>query len=66
MKKIISLISTLAFSMALLGCATTGEQDADRPGVEMSSIETLSATVEAVDHEKRLVTLRGQEVTRWS
>jgi hypothetical protein len=61
MKKIISLISTLAFSMALLGCATTGEQDADRPGVEMSSIETLSATVEAVDHEKRLVTLRGQE-----
>lgn len=61
MHKILSLITTLAVSLTLLACATTGKQDADRPGIEMSSLETLSATVEAIDHEKRLVTLRGPE-----
>jgi hypothetical protein len=61
MHKLLSLITTLAVSLTLLACATTGKQDADRPGIEMSSLETLSATVEAIDHEKRLVTLRGPE-----
>jgi len=61
MNKIVSLITTLAISLALLGCATTGKQDADRPGIEMSSTARLSATVEAIDHDKRLVTLRGPE-----
>jgi hypothetical protein len=61
MNKIVSLISILAISMTLLACATSGKQDADRPGVEMSSLATISATVEAIDHAKRLVTLRGPE-----
>jgi hypothetical protein len=61
MNKVISLIITCVVSIALLGCATTDKQDARRPGVEMSELATLSATVEAVDYENRLVTLRGPE-----
>jgi len=61
MNKIVSLITTLVMSLSLLACATTGKQDADRPGIEMSSTAKISATVEAIDHEKRLVTLRGPE-----
>lgn len=61
MSKIVSVITTIMVSMALVSCAGTGKQDAGRPGVEMSSTVTLSATVEAIDHENRLVTLRGPE-----
>jgi len=61
MKKIISLIVTIAVSLALLACTSTGKQETSRPGIEMSGTATLSATVEAIDHEKRLVTLRGPE-----
>jgi len=61
MRKIVSLITGFAISLTLLACAGTGQQDVGLPGVEMSSTSTLSATVEAIDHEKRLVTLRGPE-----
>ena len=61
MNKIIPLITSFAISLALLACATNGKQDTDRPGIEMSSTAKISATVEAIDHEKRLVTLRGPE-----
>lgn len=61
MNKIVTFFATLVVSLSLLGCAASGKKDADRPGVEMSSIATLSATVEAVDYENRLVTLRGPE-----
>ena len=61
MKKIVSIITVLVVSSSLLGCAASGKKDTDRPGVEMSSTTTISATVEAVDYEKRLVTLRGAE-----
>ena len=57
----VSFLATLVVSLSLLGCAADGNKTADRPGVEMSSLATLSATVEAVDHEQRLVTLRGPE-----
>jgi len=46
MIKIISLITTLTISLGLLACATTGKQDADRPGIEMSSTAKISATVQ--------------------
>jgi hypothetical protein len=61
MNKIISFIATVVFSLALVACATTGKQDASRPGVEVSELATLSATVVAVDHKERLVTLQGSE-----
>jgi len=61
MRKIVSFITVFAISLTLLACASTGKQDADRPGIEMSSTAKISATVEAIDHEKRLVTLRGPE-----
>lgn len=55
------LVATALCSLALVSCASTGKQEASRPGVEMSELATLSATVEAVDYENRLVTLRGPE-----
>jgi len=61
MNKIISFTASVALSLALVACATTDKQDASRPGVEMSELATLSATVVAVDYEKRLVTLKGPE-----
>ncbi|MGD8617839.1 MAG: hypothetical protein PVH54_01480 [Gammaproteobacteria bacterium] len=61
MSKIISLIITLVISLTLPACVTTGKQDASRPGIELSSTAKITATVEAIDHEKRLVTLRGPE-----
>jgi hypothetical protein len=61
MNKITSFTASVVFSLALVACATTGKQDTSRPGVEMSEVATLSATVEAVDYENRLVTLRGPE-----
>jgi hypothetical protein len=61
MHKIVSLIVSFVVSLGLLSCAATGKQDASLPGVEMSSTTKLTATVEAIDHEKRLVTLRGPE-----
>jgi len=61
MKKILSFIATVVLSLALLACATTDKQDASRPGIEMSELATLSATVVAVDYEKRLVTLKGEK-----
>jgi len=61
MNKIISLTVAVVFSLALVACATTDKQDTSRPGVKVSEVATLSATVEAVDYENRLVTLRGPE-----
>ena len=61
MNKITSVTASVVLSLSLLGCATTDKQDVSRPGVEMSELATLSATVEAVDYENRLVTLRGPE-----
>ena len=61
MNKITCFTASVALSLALMACATTDKQDASRPGIEMSEVATLSATVEAVDYEKRLVTLRGAE-----
>jgi hypothetical protein len=61
MNKIVTLAIALLASTTLLSCASSSKQDASLPGAEMSSVATLTATVEAVDHEKRLVTLRGPE-----
>jgi len=61
MNKIISFTVAVVFSLALMACATTDKQETSRPGVKMSEVATLSATVEAVDYENRLVTLRGPE-----
>jgi hypothetical protein len=61
MTQFISFIIAAVVCLALLGCTSTGKQAASRPGVEMSEVATLSATVEAVDYAKRLVTLRGPE-----
>lgn len=59
MNKLITLFSAaaLAFSMTVNGEEAAG----DKPGVEVTGLTTISATVEAVDHENRLVTLRGPE-----
>jgi len=61
MTKVLMRIATVLATLALLSCAATHKHDDQRPGVEMSSLTTLSATVEAIDHEKRLVTLKGAE-----
>ena len=61
MNKFTGLVANTLCSLALVSCASTGKQEASRPGVEMSELATLSATVEAVDYENRLVTLRGPE-----
>ena len=61
MKKIIPVFAAIAVSLALYSCATTDKPADSRPGVKMSELSTLSATVVAVDHKERLVTLQGPQ-----
>ena len=57
MKKVWGISLGVMFMVSLLagGCAT----DKEKPTVERSSVQEITATVEKIDLEKRLVTVRG-------
>jgi len=47
--------------ISLMSCATTGSKSADKPGVVVTNVKTVTAKVEVIDYQTRLVTIRGQE-----
>jgi Cu/Ag efflux protein CusF len=57
--------SGLVGALVLAGCATGGgsgtEAAVARPSVEVADARTVTATVEAIDLQTRLVTLRGED-----
>ncbi len=55
----LSLIIAAGLLIAAVGCTTAEEKAVDKPRIEQSSLVTLSATVEAVNHETRVLSLRG-------
>ena len=59
MKKVWGVSLGVMFMVSLLagGCAT----DQEKPTVERSWVETITATVEALDLANRMVTLRGPQ-----
>ena len=60
MNKLFSTIIAVLITVSA-GCASVEEKAADKPRIERTSVVTLSATVEAVDHETRMLTLRGDD-----
>jgi hypothetical protein len=61
MKHLLAVVFAVYTAMLLPGWAQNDQKSADRPGITASELVTISATVEAVDHDARLVTLRGPE-----
>ncbi len=57
----LSLIIAAGLLIAAAGCTAVEEKAADKPRIEKASLVTLSATVEAVDHETRMLALRGDD-----
>ena len=64
MKKLLSMAGIALLSTLLLACAQNAGQKADKPGITASEVVKLSATVEAIDHAARRVTLRGPQGNR--
>lgn len=59
MKKQIGIILMVTLSLSVWACSnTTPQKELD---IERSNVVTISATVEKIDMQKRLVTLRGPE-----
>lgn len=67
MKKHPLLLAAIAIALAVGAAAQAGENDsilqapAPKPSVIKSAVVTATATVQAIDLEKRLVTLKNQE-----
>jgi Cu/Ag efflux protein CusF len=58
MKKFLTLLLAGLVSISLMACA--GKEDSgDKPGAVASRIVTVEATVEAINYNSRMVTLRG-------
>ncbi len=57
------LTAGLVGALGLAGCAMGGGSgtQAAKPSVEAADVRTVTATVEAIDYETRLVTLRGAD-----
>jgi len=60
MNKVLSIIAVVMI-IASAACTAVEEKAADKPRIEKSSLVTLAATVEAVNHETRMLTLRGDD-----
>ena len=63
--KLISSAALVALS-ALMTVASAQEAEMERPSMSTSRSMTVSAVVEAIDHETRVVTVRranGEEIT---
>jgi hypothetical protein len=60
MNKLLSVIVAVLIAVSA-GCASVEEKAVDKPGIEKSSLVTLLATVEAVNHETRTLALRGDD-----
>ncbi len=61
MKKILSMFFVGLLSVSFLACAAGDKKDVDKPGVVSANMGKITATVEAVDYDNRLVTLRGPQ-----
>ncbi len=56
-KHLVSIVAVLFFSLALVSFASA--QSSDKPAIEKTTVAKMTATVEKIDYEKRLVTLKG-------
>lgn len=61
MQRILSLLLALVTVVAVVPSALAQEDRSDKPGMVATDRAVVKATVEAVDYENRLVTLRGPE-----
>ena len=61
MKKLLTVLAAGLLAISSLTVSAEGAGDAEKPGAMASELITLTATVEAIDLEKRLVTLKGPE-----
>lgn len=61
MKRILSLILAGLLAVSFMACATSGYKGANKPGMVVSSVSEVTATVEAVDYDSRKVTLKGPQ-----
>ena len=59
--KILSVVAAGLLTVSSVAVSAEGASDTKKPGAMASELITLTATVEAIDLEKRLVTLKGPE-----
>lgn len=58
-KQLFVIAAIMVFSIALVSFAVA--QSSDKPAIEKTAVAKITATVEKIDYEKRLVTLKGPE-----
>jgi Cu/Ag efflux protein CusF len=61
MNKLLSVLATGLLFFSSVAVSAEDTSSTEKPGVMASELITLTATVEAIDLEKRLVTLKGPE-----
>ena len=61
MKKILLLFMVILLSVSVMSCATGTDKSGDRPGVFVTNVAMMTATVEAIDYHSRMVTIRGPQ-----
>jgi len=61
MKKLLSVLATGLLFVSSVAVSAESASDIEKPGAMASELITLTATVEAIDLAKRLVTLKGPE-----
>jgi ribosomal 50S subunit-recycling heat shock protein len=58
-KQLFVIAAIMVFSFALVSFAVA--QSSDKPAIEKTAVAKITATVEKIDYDKRLVTLKGPE-----
>lgn len=61
MKKLLSALAAGFLAVSSMSASAEDASSTEKPGAMASEIVTLTATVEAIDLDKRLVTLKGPE-----
>lgn len=61
MRRIIALLLTGLVTVSLLACANGKSAEEAKPGVVVTQISEISATVSEIDYKERTVTLQGPE-----
>jgi Cu/Ag efflux protein CusF len=59
MKRLLGVVAVVLFGFVVVSFALA--QSGDKPAIERMSVAKMTATVEKIDYEKRMVTLKGPE-----
>jgi hypothetical protein len=61
MKKLLAVVLAVVWVAAMASVAGAGKQETGKPGIVVTDVSVAKATVDAIDYDKRTVTLKGPE-----